>query len=514
MLNAWTIWWNADRLTHGLSGYWDAPIFHPVTGTFAFSEPQPATWIVAPIVWLTGSPVPAYQVYLVGTLVLNGLFTVRLLRTLRVRWSVATAGGIAVLLLPLVHQNLEAAQLTALWGVLWTLDAIIRHRNNPSWHRGVVLGIAFASVFMTCIHHGVFLTLLLILTAWMTIPFGQWRTWLAGAAVAVAVASLLLLPLLLPMRRILKEHAFARRASRVQSLSATIPDWTQAVPGTWTELNLVSERSSRPLSPGWGRISLALIGVVLVARGRRHQRAVLFLTAFGFWAFLWSFGMNLQIAGWHPWATLAAWGPGFSQVRSAYRFAYYAQLAVVLLATVGLDRLFRSSAAVASKGYGRRLWIGLLVVAWGLVAFETPLVLGRPARVPNVSREPEWAAFVREHTTRGRAIACLPFATDRSATGLEPTGQWMLYQTCHHVPMVNGYSGFFPEPWYRFLEAFTDEPYSESTFDKLVAAGVEYLVIDPTFLAANKAPPASSGRYRLIPAFRDESGTEVWRIAW
>ena len=132
MLNAWTIWWNADRLAHGLAGYWDAPIFHPETGTFAFSEPQPATWIVAPIVWATGTPIPAYQVYLIGTLVLNAVFAVRLLRTLPVRWAAATAGGVAVLLLPLVHQNREAAQLMSLWGILWTLEALIKHHRNPS----------------------------------------------------------------------------------------------------------------------------------------------------------------------------------------------------------------------------------------------------------------------------------------------------------------------------------------------------------------------------------------------
>ena len=156
----------------------------------------------------------------------------------------------------------------------------------------------------------------------------------------------------------------------------------------------------------------------------------------------------------------------------------------------------------------------MLVIAWMVVAFETPLVRVRLASVPDVSREPEWAAFVRKHTSKGGAIACLPFATDRSATGLEPTGRWMLYQTCHRVPLVNGYSGFFPEPWYRFLEAFTDEPYSDSTFDKLAAAGVEYLVIDPTSQEANKTRPASSGRYQLVRAFRDESGTEVWQIVW
>ena len=64
LLNLWTIWWNSDRLLHGLKGYWNAPIFHPAEETFAFSEPQPTTILVAPVIWLTGSRVLAYNVYL------------------------------------------------------------------------------------------------------------------------------------------------------------------------------------------------------------------------------------------------------------------------------------------------------------------------------------------------------------------------------------------------------------------------------------------------------------------
>jgi len=29
VFSIWTLWWTADRLTHGLTGYWDAPFFYP-----------------------------------------------------------------------------------------------------------------------------------------------------------------------------------------------------------------------------------------------------------------------------------------------------------------------------------------------------------------------------------------------------------------------------------------------------------------------------------------------------
>ena len=40
LLNVWTILWNVESVGRGFSGYWNAPIFCPLTGTFAFSEPQ------------------------------------------------------------------------------------------------------------------------------------------------------------------------------------------------------------------------------------------------------------------------------------------------------------------------------------------------------------------------------------------------------------------------------------------------------------------------------------------
>lgn len=512
MLNAWTIWWNSDRLAHGLAGYWNAPIFHPETGTFAFSEPQPATWAVAPIVWATDSPMPAYQAYVVGTLVLNALFAVRLLRTLRIRRSVAATGGVAILLLPLVHQNREAMQLMSLWGTLWTLDAIIKHHRKPSCWRGIEVGVAFSSVFMSCIHHGVFLAFLLGLSAWTVIPRRHWRPWWGGLALGGVTAALLLLPLMLPMEQILAEHEFARKAAKVQSLSATPSDWLQTVPGAVTDFVGARCGSSRPLSPGWIRMGLAVVGVLLAMRYRRQRRAVVLLAVFGCWAMFWSFGMNLTIGGWQPWLTLTDWLPGFSQVRSVYRFAYFGQLSVILLAAFGLDRLSRCRVAQGRTRRSYWLLCCVFVALCALVAFEVPPVPVGLAVVPDVSAERPWIAFLQEHTPDGRAIVCLPFAEGYTAKKLECTGRWMLYGTRHGVPMVNGYSGFFPKSWFRMVEALKEDPFTESALKILAEAGVEYVVVDPALMTTRGSPGTASGRYRLVRVFCNDSGVEIWRL--
>jgi hypothetical protein len=98
LLNVWTMWWNADRLQHGFRGYWDAPIFYPTPDTFAFSEPQPPTVVMAPVLWMTGSRIFAYNLYLLLSIILNGAFAERLLKIVGLNRLPAVIGGMAMVL--------------------------------------------------------------------------------------------------------------------------------------------------------------------------------------------------------------------------------------------------------------------------------------------------------------------------------------------------------------------------------------------------------------------------------
>jgi hypothetical protein len=511
MLNAWTIHWNADRLACGLKGYWDAPIFHPQSGAFAFSEPQPATWAVAPIVWWSGSPMPAYHIYLIGSLVLNAVFSVRLLRTLKVGWAAAAAGGVAVLLLPMVHQYRDTVQLMPLWGVLWTLDALLKLRRRPSRCRGVMLGIAFSSVFMTCVHHGLFLTLLLGTTMWLTIPWRRWRSWLTACAVAAFVACVFLLPLLLPMRQILTSHGFERRTETVQELSANASDWSRVSPQALIRFSDDSIKQGRTLSPGWLRMGLAVVGVALVSvRRSRHRRAVLFLLMFAVTATVFSLGLNLKLGSWLPWSTLSEWVPGVSQVRTVYRFAYFTQLAVVLLAAVGLDRVWRCVAFGRISGMRRSLAIVGLILVGGIMAVEVPPAPVCVASVPELRNEEPWVTFVRETASPDQAIVCLPFAAGYTIPDFEQTTRWMLYGSQHGVPLVNGYSGFFPQSWYRTRSMLHRTSLEEDSLSVLAEAGVKLVVVDSRRLTVE---PLAAGRFVLTREFFDESEIEVWRLS-
>ncbi|GAB4581242.1 MAG: hypothetical protein Fur0022_39890 [Anaerolineales bacterium] len=85
------------------------------------------------------------------------------------------------------------------------------------------------------------------------------------------------------------------------------------------------------------------------------------------------------------------------------------------------------------------LWILIGLISMGEV-------LAFPARVWNAQEilaPPEWVWWLRTQP-EGAAII-FPFAEGRSVEAFEPTAVGMVWGLVHGKPLVNGYSGFFPQ---------------------------------------------------------------------
>ncbi|MGH7128173.1 MAG: hypothetical protein ACREIV_06375, partial [Planctomycetaceae bacterium] len=524
LFNVWTMWWNADRVLHGFRGYWDAPIFHPAEETFAFSEPQPTTVVVAPVVWLTGSRVLAYNVYLWLSLVLNGVFAERLLRLLGVKRLIAVGGGAAMLLLPIVHWQLGVVQLVPLWGILWTWTVLVKLSRRPTLWRGVEAGAAFGVTFLTCVHHGLFLAVLLAGAVWM-LPrrLRQPRTWFAWLAAGVA-AAVIVGPVALKLHHTLAENEFTRTREVVGQLSAMPGDYTAAPGRQWIDPGDLAARPYWRLSPGWIKVGLAVVGVAFGLWRRRWRRWTLFLLLTAALAFLLSLGPNLHIGSWRPWWTLMEHGPGLSQVRNVFRFAFFVQMAAVLFAAQGLHGMWvlvRRFLSRIPPGAAGGLWrmklaryaITTLLAVLGLAAiFETRPERPRLAAVPDAGAHAGWIAFVREHTPPGRAIACVPFAGGNQVGDYEATTRWMHFGTFHGVPLVNGYSGFFPKEHFEIRDAVNTAFPSEAVLQRLADRGVEFVVVDRSAIPAEALDRATFGSLSLERVFADPGGVEVYRL--
>ncbi len=71
----------------------------------------------------------------------------------------------------------------------------------------------------------------------------------------------------------------------------------------------------------------------------------------------------------------------------------------------------------------------------------------------------------------------IPFAPGPKASQFEPTVEAMLLGLDHGKPLVNGYSGFFPDSYDRLAAAAQAFPAS-TALDALRLAGVRWVVVD------------------------------------
>ena len=96
LFNLWTLQWNIDQLMQGYPNYWDAPIFAPNTGTFAFSETQPLSALLATPFWFI-SPALGYNFVIVLFVTLNGWFACWLLKSWGVAFLLALLAGLGAI---------------------------------------------------------------------------------------------------------------------------------------------------------------------------------------------------------------------------------------------------------------------------------------------------------------------------------------------------------------------------------------------------------------------------------
>ena len=506
IFNAWTIWWNSDRLSNGLSDYWKAPIFFPARDAFAYSEPQPATMIVAPLVWLTRSPTVAYNTYLLMSLTLNGYVTFRVLRKLSCRRWLSLIGGSMVVWLPAGLREIEVLQLVPVWPIIWTWDSIRRYGSSGAPRIALEATLASVVCFYSCMHHALFLALSILFTAWplfRTLP--SFRA-LVQTGFVVLVGIAMIGVVYFPMKRALDRDEFHRDEKLVQQLSAS-PESLLTVPhDSWLA---DSRKTGKSHSPGWIKISLAGTGFVLGLLHAKRRRWALFLGVTILFCAALSNGPNLQIGGFQIWQFLGDWVPGIRQVRNVFRFVYLFQMAVILLAMVGIHELELRFRLKTRCQY----WPGFLLGATSVFALaEVAPPSISLVGLPDLAQHQGWAEFIKTQTPDGKGVACLPFASGLGVADFDETVRWMYLGSMHGQPLVNGYSGFFPPESLKLNDLMSREGLSPVTLSQLWSLKVHLIVVRREDSIAAKAETYSDDTYTLRRVFRDAIGIDVYEL--
>src|SRR5690606_11499986 len=139
-----------------------------------------------------------------------------------------------------------------------------------------------------------------------------------------------------------------------------------------------------------------------------------------------------------------------------FRFAFFVQLAIALLAAGLLDAMW-SLAQRLTKNRSQRfarpiVWTtSVIVITAGVVAaLEVPPARQRLYEAPSLGQA--WIQWIKDNSDPTRPMLCLPFPKGVDVEHYERTALFMYEQIGHRRAMVSGYSGFFPAHFLNLKE--------------------------------------------------------------
>jgi hypothetical protein len=470
-LNEWILAWVVHQVAADPVHLFDANIFYPARGSLAFSEPLIVPAVAsAPIFWLGGSPVLAYNLLLLSGLVLTALAGYAVVFSWTGdRWGGLLAGSLLAFnthtLTRLPH--LQAVHAYGLPLALLFADRLMRRASVAA---SLGLAASMTVMFYTSGYLVVFATVALAVA--IAVRAGEWwgdrRHVLAGFAGAAAAAAVASLPVIVAYRRVAIEQGMVRSLENVRQFSATLHGYLAAAgrlhASTWS-----GQFSRNPVDTFFPGIVAALLAawcVLHAVRTRAHAARVAMLAGIGACGFVLSLGVNTPVYGW-----LFAAFPPVQGLRAAARFGFLFLLAVAVLAGLGL-------AAVRERVRWRRGAVAAVslaaVAAVNAEALRAPFTYkafgGIPRLYSLLGREPGQVV-----------LAEMPFYVP---TAVFRNAEYVLNSTAHWRPLLNGYSGYTPAS-YRELAATLRYFPRPDAIDLMRRSGVTHFTVHPNRFGDN-----------------------------
>jgi hypothetical protein len=285
-LNAWILWWSSQKMPL-TAAWWNAPVYFPLQGAFAFSETLLGLAPVSVPLLLTGlPPIAVYNVIFLISIPASALAAHALARRLTGRDDAALLAGLAFGFSPYRLGQMSHLQLlVACWMPLglWALHAYLDRR------RVRYLVLAGACWLINALTSGYLLVFFAVLvTLWIAWFVRSWRD-LAAISATLGLASLPLVPLLTGYHRYQSAVGVTRGINEIEFFSADLSAvWAAShlasFSGLWTR-NAAPEAALYP-----GVIVTALVMVAGIVLWRR-------LPAPRQWRFRWTLLAASALAG-------------------------------------------------------------------------------------------------------------------------------------------------------------------------------------------------------------------------
>ncbi|MGB0591472.1 MAG: hypothetical protein ACPGU1_17500 [Myxococcota bacterium] len=480
---AWGLWWTSEALAAGGLGLFDAPIFFPMENAFALSEFSPFMGVVmTPLFSLGLSPAFAHNAALLLALTLNGVAAYGLLRSFRLHWLSAVAGGAMMVMLPAVHQEMGTLNFVPLFGILWTFGAMCRFSRAPSWKTGLLVALCYAITFLLCMQYALFLAMTALPASLMLFRLRHLKPrGLVGLVTLLFAVALFVGPLAYIHGSTLSEEGLLQgpnitKQGAASALSWLTVPWRQFVMAAGVEV--AAEPGNQALFPGLFKVLFACIGIFYGLRRTHLRRFTLFVVLVAALGVFWSIAATVFAGAGGLYEQLQGAIPGLSFVASTWRVGILTQVGLVILAALGLQRALRVRLLVHRPGHSEPSPLrGLpIVIIFALVA--TAEMFPGLQRVEETPSHASWAPvgeWVKENIPEGEAVAFAPVPGNRDRAEYEEIARWMYLQPVIDRPMVNGYALHEPRSHAAFVEAMRSFP-STAANEALDTSGARWLI--------------------------------------
>lgn len=458
-LNEWIMAWVEHQLPRDPFHLFDANIFYPARDSLAFSEPLIVPAIMgAPLAWAGGSPVLVYNVVLILGFALTAFATYLLVES----WTGSLAAGLlsGSLFAFNTHTLTRLAHIQGihLYGLPLALLALDRLMRTGSTRAALALAMWLGVLAYTSGYLVVFAAVMIAVALVTRLPgwLPRARQVVPRLALAALVAGLAIAPVYLPYRRAAREQHMLRSLDVIKDYSAT-PLGYIATAGrvhfsTWSGQFFKDPVDS--FFPGFVILALAALAIVLAWRRRPSpgdplRARIVMLVAIGVAGVVLSLGTATPVYGW-----AFAIFPPMQGLRAAARFGNLFLLAVAVLGGIGLAAI-------------RVRWLAvLLVVLVNVESLRAPFTYKHFDGIPRIYRllatEPDPVVLVEQ-----------PFFPRWAIFQNAP---YVLASTAHWRPLMNGYSGYTPDSYQRYADAFWYFP-EERAIQAMKDAGVTHVVV-------------------------------------
>jgi hypothetical protein len=493
--NMWRFAWVAHALLSAPSRLFDGNIFHPEPRTLTFSDAMPIEAVIAaPLLWAGTPPVLVHNTMLLGAIVLSAVGMFVLARLLTGSSAAAITAGLVFAFAPYRFEHYMHMELQWTVWIPWAFWAVHRALDTGRRRYGALAGAFVALQFMSSIYYGVFLATLLGLAGVLLLcglRLDRLKRGMAALAAGGTLAVALCLPYVIPYLET-KRHLGGRPEEQIVMFSARPASYTVA-----TDTNFLYGARSRPrgrperrLFPG---ILPLLLGVAGLLLRPPTKEAVVYLLAL-----VAAFEMSLGLYG-YSYSFLHRNISIFEGLRAPARLGLFVVFFLGLLAAYGHAAIEAPLAKIGRFLVAAAVWSVLLLEYW--VA---------PLRLVDYPNTPpplyEWLA-----QQPPGIVAELPIPPPAVFPVTEARHTYM--STFHWMPLINGYSGYYPPSYVARLDSLSEFP-SDASTAVLWKAGVRYVILHLSHYSPDGAEQvltevASNPSFTVLGRFDDGRGDAV-----